>query len=264
MELRGAIVAITGASAGIGRETALAFARAGASVAACARRAERLRALEGELQVLGAAHLTCAVDVAVEEQVREFVRAVLARFGRVDVLVNNAGSGAFGTIEETPGEVWRRLLEVNLLGSLHAARAVLAPMRAQGRGVIIGISSLAGRRALPAAAAYSASKAALLSLDEALRVELHGTGVRVCSVLPVSTPSEFHESAWQAPGRAVSPAGPQQSAARVAQAIVACARRPRREAYPFPAARLLVWLNAVAPWLVDALVAGRARRAGRL
>ncbi len=263
MQLRGAIVAITGASAGIGRETALAFARAGASVAACARRAERLQALEDELRALGAEHLTRVVDVAAESQVQEFVRAVVARFGRLDVLVNNAGSGAFGTIEETSSEVWRRLLEVNLLGSLHAARAALAPMRAQGRGVIIGVSSVAARRALPGAAAYSASKAAQLSLDEALRVELRGTGVRVCSVLPVSTASEFHAAAVKAPGRVVQPAGPQQSTARVAQAIVACARRPRREVYPFAAARLFVWLNALAPGLVDLLVAGRARHAGR-
>jgi NAD(P)-dependent dehydrogenase (short-subunit alcohol dehydrogenase family) len=263
--LRGAVVAITGASAGIGREAALAFAREGARLALCARREDRLRAVAEAVGAMGSEALVMVVDVADEEQVRRFVDATLGRYGRLDVLVNNAGYGTKGRVEDTPGEDYRRLMETNFLGTVFGCRAAVPIMRRQGSGVIINISSIVGHRALPAGAAYGATKAAQISLTESLRAELWGTGVHACSVHPVGTATEFAEVASKTSGgKPGGPVGPQQSALDVARAIVRCARRPRPEVYPLRLSRALVWLNALAPRLVDRLSVWGARRSGRI
>jgi NADP-dependent 3-hydroxy acid dehydrogenase YdfG len=264
VELRGAVVAITGASAGIGWASALAFARAGARLAVCARRRERLDALESELRALGAECLAQVVDVAEGAQVQAFVDATVTRFSRLDVLVNNAGYGVRGRIDDTPVEQYRRLLEVNFIGTLHGCRAALPLMRRQGRGVIINVSSIVGHRALPGGGAYAATKAAQISLTEALRGELRGSGIAACSVHPIGTSTEFAEVARrESDGAGGRPVGPQQTAEDVARAIVRCARRPRPEVYPYRPARLLVAVNAVWPGLLDRLFARAAVRAGR-
>lgn len=263
--LHGAIVAITGASSGIGWEAALAFAREGAKVAASARRTERLEALAEAIRALGSEVFWVATDVGQEEQVRHFVGATVAHFGRLDVMVNNAGFGVRGRVDETPASSCRRLMEVNYLGTFFGCQAVVPVMRRQGSGVIINVSSIVGHRSLPGGGAYAATKAAQISLTESLRVELKGSGVSVCSVHPIATETEFTRVADAlSDGRPGGPLGPQQSAAAVARAIVRCARRPRPEIYPYRLSRGVVWLNALAPGLVD-LIAGRAaRKAGRL
>jgi NADP-dependent 3-hydroxy acid dehydrogenase YdfG len=264
-ELRGAVVAVTGASAGIGRETALAFAREGARLAICARRADRLRELLAAIEAAGSEAMVRQVDVGREIEVIAFVDACVARFGRLDVLVNNAGSGVRGRVEETPADDYRRLMEVNYLGTVYGCRAAIPIMRRQGRGVIVNVSSIVGMRSLPGGGAYAATKAAQVSLTESLRVELAGSGVFACSVHPIGTATEFAEVAERAsPGRKGGALGPLQSAETVARAIVRCARRPRAEVYPHPLSRALVWLNALTPGLVDRVAARAARRAGRL
>jgi NADP-dependent 3-hydroxy acid dehydrogenase YdfG len=264
--LQGAVVAITGASAGIGRETALAFARAGARLALCARRMDVLERVAADVRALGGEVMTQAVDVADEAQVRAFVDATVARFGRLDVLVNNAGYGVRGRVEQTPAAAYLRLMEVNYLGTVYGCLAALPIMKAQGSGVLINISSIAGHRAVPGGGAYSATKAAQISLTETLRAELRGTGVVACSVHPIGTTTEFADvAARQSPGvREAGPVGPQQTAAQVARAIVACARRPRPEVYPHRLSRALVVLNALAPGLVDRWMHRAATRAGRM
>jgi NADP-dependent 3-hydroxy acid dehydrogenase YdfG len=256
VDLRGAVVAITGASAGIGWASALAFARAGSRLALGARRVDRLKTLAAEVGALGGEGLVMAVDVAEAADVYRFVAATVGRFGRLDVMVNNAGSGVRGGVEETPLEDYRRLMEVNFLGTVHGCQAALPAMRRQGRGVIINVSSIVGHRSLAGGAAYAATKSAQISLTESLRLELRGSGIAACSVHPVSTETEFAEVAASASaGRTGGPLGPRQSADDVARAIVACARRPRPEIYPYPLARGIVWLNALAPGLTDWLAA---------
>jgi len=172
-------------------------------------------------------------------------------------MVNNAGSGVRGFVDETPVEDYRRLMEVNYLGTVHGCQAALPVMKRQDRGVIINVSSIVGHRALAGGAAYAASKAAQISLTESLRLELRGTGIAACSVHPVSTETEFADVAARASaGRKGGPVGPRQSADAVARAIVACARRPRPEVYRL--SRAVVWLNALAPGLVDWLGARAA------
>ena len=260
VELGGAVVAITGASAGIGWASALAFARAGSRLALAARRVERLEALAAEIRALGSEAFVMAVDVASAADVQRFVKATVERFGRLDVMVNNAGSGVRGYVEQTPVDDFRRLMEVNYLGTVYGCQAALPVMRRQGRGVIINVSSIVGHRALAGGAAYAATKAAQVSLTEALRMELRGTGIAACTVHPVSTETEFADVAAQASaGRKGGPVGPRQSADAVARAIVACARRPRPEVYPYRLSRAVVWLNALAPGFVD-WIASRATR----
>jgi NADP-dependent 3-hydroxy acid dehydrogenase YdfG len=263
--LAGAVVAVTGASSGIGRATALAFAREGARVALCARRMDRLEELAAAIRVLGAEALAREVDVAREEDVRAFVAAAVERWGRLDVMVNNAGYGVRGRVEDTPAHDYRRLMEVNYLGTVYGCQAAIPVMRRQKSGVIINVSSIVGHRALPGGAAYGASKAAQISLTESLRVELAGSGVAVCSVHPIGTSTEFADVAARlSPGRPGGPMGPQQTVDDVARAIVTCARRPRPEMYPHRLSRGVVWLNALAPRLVDWMAVRAARRAGRL
>ena len=264
--LQGAVVAVTGASAGIGRECAVAFAREGARIAIAARRLDRLEAVAEAVRAAGSEAFVMAADVSSREDVKRFVEGTVARFGRLDVLVNNAGYGVRGPVEETPALSYERLMAVNFLGTVYGCQAAVPVMRRQGSGVIVNVSSIVGHRALPGGGAYAASKAAQISLTESLRVELHGTGVHACSVHPVGTETEFGEvAARESPGAVPGGAiGPQQSAAAVARSIVACARRPRPEVYPYPLARVLVWLNALSPALVDWMSHSAARRAGRL
>jgi NADP-dependent 3-hydroxy acid dehydrogenase YdfG len=264
--LQGAVVAVTGASAGIGRECALAFAREGARVAVCARRADRLEAVAEAVRAMGGEAWVMAADVGDPEQVRRFVQGTISRFGRLDVLVNNAGYGVRGRVEDTPLQSYRRLMEVNYIGTVAGCQAALPVMRRQKSGVIINVSSIVGHRALPTGGAYAATKAAQISLTEALRAELKGSGVHASSVHPIGTTTEFgevadRESGTKALGGAV---GPQQSALDVARAIVRCAKRPRPEVFPFRASRVLVGLNAVAPGFVDWWAARAARKAGRV
>jgi len=265
VRLPGAVVAITGASAGIGRECSLAFARKGARLALAARRQDRLDAVVEEARALGAEAFGVATDVADRDQVQRFVDAAVARFGRVDVMLNNAGYGVRGRIEEVPAEAYERLMRVNYLGTVWGCQAVVPLMRRQGSGVIINMSSIVGHRALPTGGAYGATKAAQISLTEALRAELKGTGVAACSVHPIGTESEFAEVQARESGDAAAvPLGPQQTARDVAQAIVRCAKRPRPEVYPAPLSRILVWANAISPGFVDWLAVRAARRAGRI
>jgi NADP-dependent 3-hydroxy acid dehydrogenase YdfG len=265
MNLQGAVVAVTGASAGIGRECALAFAREGSRVSVCARRMDRLEALADAIRAMGGEVMLSGTDVGDEGQVRRFIEATVARFGRLDVLVNNAGFGVRGRVEETPAQDYERLMRVNYLGTVYGCQAAVPIMRRQGSGVIINISSIVGHRSLPGGAAYAATKAAQISLTESLRVELRGTGVHASSVHPIGTASEFAEvAARESPGRKGGAVGPQQTARDVARAIVRCARHPRPEVYPYPLSRAVVWMNAVAPGLADWVWARQSRKAGRL
>jgi short-subunit dehydrogenase len=248
-DLTGRVAIVTGASSGIGEATARLMAQAGMRVALCARRKDRLDRLAGELRSRGGEVSVHALDVTDATAVRWMVDEVAGRWGRVDVLVNNAGRGLAATFEQTTADEFRALLEVNVIAVVTATQAVLPLMRSQGRGHIINISSIVGRRGVPYRAAYSATKFALGGLSETLRVELARTGIAVSLVYPIGTNTEFHKAeAQKVPWR---PVGPMQSAERVARAIMGCVRRPRPEVYPYWPSRILAALSVVAPRLVD-------------
>lgn len=252
MNLSGSVVAITGASAGIGLAAARAFSREGSLVAVAARRKDRLESLVKEIEAEGRKALAVEADVSVEADVHRFVDETVRAFGRLDVMINNAGFGIRGKVEETPAADFERLMKTNFLGTVYGCQAALRYMRPRNQGVILNVSSIVGHRSLPGGSAYGASKAAQISLTESLRVELRGTGIYAISVHPIATSTEFSAVALkESGGRKGSPVGPVQTAEQVADAMVRAVRHPRAEIHPYPMARALVALNAMFPSMVD-------------
>jgi short-subunit dehydrogenase len=260
------VVAITGASAGIGRATALALARDGARLALCARRLDRLTALASEIETAGGRALAVAADVSREPDMAGFVARAVDRFGRLDVMICNAGYGIAGAIDAVAPDQARRLVEVNYLGTYYAARAALPVFRRQARGHLIIVSSIVGRRGVPFLGAYAATKAAQVGLAECLRAECLGSAIHVTAVFPVSTDTEFFDVMTRETGGPIERAfGPRQAVGTVAESIVRAIDRPVPEVYPYAGARALVWLNALAPSLCDRFVKKYGRRpAGRV
>jgi hypothetical protein len=183
-------VLITGASSGIGREAALAFAGAGANVVLVARRAAALAKVAVETRKLGAATLSVPTDVTKPEAVAICFRKATKRFGSIDVVVNNAGVMIPAKVVDIRAADLQQMLNVNLFGALHVMQQAVRVMRKQGHGHIVNVASLAGRRGVSPLGAYCATKFALVGLTEALRMELVGEGIHVSLVMPgvVDTP----------------------------------------------------------------------------
>jgi len=247
-------VVITGASAGIGRATALELGRRGAALTICARRADRLDQVAGEIRSAGGQALPVAADVTNETEMESLVGQAVARFGHLDVAICNAGFGIYGTIETVTPAQMQELLAVNFLGTYHAARAALPIFRKQQRGHLIVVSSIVGKRGIPYMSAYSATKFAQVGLAESLRAELKGTGIHVSLVYPISTETEFFEVMTEHSGFATRAAGPRQNADQVARAIVRTIGKPAAEVYPYRQARALSVLSALVPGLTDQIV----------
>lgn len=254
-------VVITGASSGIGAATALQFAAIGASLALAARRVDRLEAVAAQARAAGARDaVAIPTDVREQSQVAHLVTRAAERFGGIDILINNAGVGHVAKVVEVAIEDMQRLIETNFLSVLYGSQAVMPIMQRQGHGHIMNVASVVGRRAAPWIGAYCATKFAVIGLSEALRMEAARDHIHVSIICPASTETEFFHEASRKSGRHIKPIGPTQPAEKVAKAILACARRPRREVYPFRPARLLVWLNAVAPAAGDWLIQRFGRR----
>ena len=190
--LVGQVALVTGASSGVGRSTSLALAREGANLAVVARRGELLEGLAAEIRALGVDALPVPADVADPASVDRMASAVLERFGRVDVLVNDAGVVLpKRSMEDLTIEGWRTIVDVNLSGVFYCTRAVLPTMRAQGQGTIVNISSYSGVRAsLVGGPAYSAAKAGAISFTESINLAERKNGIRACVVCPgeINTP----------------------------------------------------------------------------
>ena len=190
LSFRDRTVLVTGASSGIGRETALAFAAAGANLVLVARRAKVLAKVAAEARKLGAATLVATADVTQPEAVTAAFRKAVKRFGAVDVVVNNAGVLIPAKVVDLRTSDLQRMLDVNLIGALHVMQEAVKVMRRQGSGHIVNVASLAGRRGFSPLGGYCATKFALVGLTEALRTELVGERIHVSLVLPgvVDTP----------------------------------------------------------------------------
>jgi clavulanate-9-aldehyde reducatase len=192
-DLSNQLVAVTGASSGIGEATALACARAGATVALAARRLDRLDELAGRITGEGGRALAVQTDVGEESQARAFIERAHAELGRLDVLVNNAGVMLLGPIAGAPTEEWREMIHANVFGVLYCTHAALPLMAAQGSGHIVNVSSVAGRVARAGAGVYNLTKFGLGAFSEALRQEAVPAGVRVTLVEPGAVATELRE-----------------------------------------------------------------------
>jgi NAD(P)-dependent dehydrogenase (short-subunit alcohol dehydrogenase family) len=250
------IAVVTGASSGIGRATAEAFAEQGAAVALVARRGDVLDDVADDCRARGADALVLRADVADPAAMEEVAREVAGRFGRIDIWVNNAAVSLFAPVEEAPVEHWHRVIETNLFGAYHGTRAALPWMREQAGGVIVNVSSVLGKYGAPYLSAYVASKHAMRGLSDCLRQELLDLpDLHVCTVLPGPIDTPFFQHAANFTGRQVKPIKPVIDAHRVADAIVSCARRPRREVVVGGSSRQSLALARLSPWLLERIVA---------
>jgi 3-oxoacyl-[acyl-carrier protein] reductase len=190
-ELAGKVALVTGASQGAGRAIALRLAREGAAVVLIARGAERLEQVRAEITAQGGQALAAPADVADAPALGQIVGSAEARFGGVDVLVNNAGIGMSGPSESYSRADWQRVLDTNLTGAFIASQAVYGALRRRGGGHIVAIASGAGRQGYPRMAAYCASKFGLIGLMQSLAAEWGSDGIKVSTILPGSILTDF-------------------------------------------------------------------------
>jgi NAD(P)-dependent dehydrogenase (short-subunit alcohol dehydrogenase family) len=259
MDLSGRVAAITGASSGIGLACATHLARAGVAVVLGARRRSLLETAAAGIRSAGGRAAIVEMDVTRERDLQVLVDLALSEFGRLDIMICNAGFGYYAPIDATPADVMRRMMDVNYMGSFYGAAAALPVFRRQESGHLIFVSSIVGRRGIPGMGGYSASKAAQSGLAESLRAEFAGTSIHVSCVYPVSTPTEFIDAMARDYGHRISGLGPKQTVDDVASSIVACIARPQPEVYPLRKSRGLALLNILAPRFTDRFV----RRYGR-
>jgi NADP-dependent 3-hydroxy acid dehydrogenase YdfG len=191
IDLAGQVVAVTGASSGIGEATALACARAGAAVALAARRVDRCEELAQRISKEGGRAIAVAADVGEERQARAFIERAHSELGRLDVLVNNAGVMLLGPIESADTEEWRRMVQVNVFGVLYCTHAALPLMSQQGSGHIVNVSSVAGRVARAGFGVYNLTKFGVGAFSESLRQEAVPKGVRVTLIEPGAVATEL-------------------------------------------------------------------------
>lgn len=250
------VAIVTGASSGIGKALALQLAGQGACVALAARDAARLEAIAAECRNLGGQALVAPTDVGDEEQCRSLVEQACQHFGRLDLLVNNAGIGVGGALAELPDlRLFKQVIDVNFYGNVYCAYYAL-PHLLESRGRILAISSLGGKVAVAFNSSYSASKYGVHGFYDALRVEVAGAGVSVTVVCPYWVITEFHERQMEKDGTPRGPRGrslytkkmmtAEQCAAR---ALKAAAAR-KREVYMGPG-YAAVLMKTLAPGLLD-------------
>ncbi len=254
-DIAGKVVVVTGASSGIGEATAREFGRAGAKVVLAARRLDRLEALARELEGLGtgASALPVAADLSRQEDIAALVSQAQQRFGRIDVLFNNAGFGRLDWLENLePVKDIAAQLNVNVLGVIQTTRQVLPLMIAQRGGHVINMASVAGLVGTPTYTIYAACKFAVRGFSEALRREVAPWGIRVSVIYPGGVATEFGSHAGiKRKTKATTPAWMRLSAEEVGRAVVGLVRRPRAGliiTWPF---RFSVLLNNLLPGLVD-------------
>jgi NADP-dependent 3-hydroxy acid dehydrogenase YdfG len=228
--LKDRVALVTGASSGIGEATALALAEAGAKVAIVARREDRLQALAARLRELGTEPLVLVADLLNEHEAQRIVADTEAHFGRLDILINNAGVMYLEPVAEADLRRWRSMLELNVLSLIASTQAVLAGMRARHDGHIVNVASVAGRVANPMAAAYAATKFGVVGFSEALRREIYKDNIRVSVIEPGMVETELRDHIGHSASRQSLDARAKEmrqlQAVDIAETILFCVTRP--------------------------------------
>ena len=251
-KLRGTTVIVTGATSGIGRETALQFAKAGAQVVVAGRRNERLKTLVKEIEAKAGKAFAVATDVAEASQVEKLVAKAVDHFGAIDTLVNNAGVGLAARFDELSLEDFRRVMEINFWGTVYACKVVVPVMKQQkSGGVIINVSSILGKRGVPYETAYCASKFALAGFSESLRTEVMADKIDVTTIFPGAVETEIFETSANQTGLEIPGFLPKFPARELARIIVQNARVPQPEVVMAMDALAINFFNTIAPGLMD-------------
>jgi NAD(P)-dependent dehydrogenase (short-subunit alcohol dehydrogenase family) len=256
--LQNSVVVITGASSGIGRATALAFAESGASVVVAARRGQLLDELAMECEQFGRRAMPVPTDVSDFDAVRRLGQRTMETFGRIDTWVNNHGVAVFGRFEEIPLEDFRRVLEVDFFGAVYGARVALPIFQEQGQGVLINTGSMLSLLAEPYLSAYVAAKHAIRGLSMSLRQELMLAGakdIHVSTVMPATIDTPFFQHAGNYTGRGIKAMPPVYTPERVANTILEMAQRPKPEVFVGNVARQLWMQQQLAPQLTEREIA---------
>jgi NAD(P)-dependent dehydrogenase (short-subunit alcohol dehydrogenase family) len=255
IELRNRPIAITGASSGIGRATALACARAGMPVALAARRADKLGGVAEEIAALGGRSIVVACDVTRTDDCQRLVDETLSRFGSIYAIFANAGYGLEKAVHDTSDAELRAIFETNFFGTLNTIRPALIPMRRARSGHILICSSVVGKFSAPYFGAYCATKGAQSDIGRSMRLELAPEGIQVSTVHPIGTRTEFFDvSRANSGGTSMmdhTPDAFMQTPERVARGVVACLHRPRAEVWTSTLPRLGAGLLATFPSLGD-------------
>ncbi len=201
MELTDKVVAVTGASKGIGRQMAYDFAREGADVAICARSGDLLETLAADIKKLGRKVFVYTGDMAVETEIKLFIQQTVETFGKLDILVNNAGLGHFYPVAEMSTELWDQMFNLNVRGLFIATREALPHLREAGESFVINIASLASKNSFATGGGYAATKHAVLGFSRCLMLEERKNGVRVLAICPGSVSTHFadHQPGLLAP-----------------------------------------------------------------
>ncbi|MCS6821156.1 MAG: SDR family oxidoreductase [Microscillaceae bacterium] len=251
------VVIITGGSSGIGKSCAFAFGKAGAKVVITGRKEPQLFTTSQELTQAGITNLPIVADVSVEADNQRMVEQTLAHFGKIDVLINNAGISMRALFEELDLSVIRKVMETNFFGTVYATKYCL-PHILQTQGSIIGISSIAGHRGLPARTGYSASKFAMQGFFEALRSELIYKKIHILVVAPGFTATNIRNTALtdegKAQGQSPRAENKMMTADEVARYILKATLKKKRDLILTTQGKLTVWLNKFFPKLLDKLV----------
>ena len=249
MNIRGKVVIITGASSGIGKSLARILSAKGAKVVILARRVERLKQLEAELKDTKHEVLVVKTDITDRDQVSNAIKLTLGAFGKIDIVINNAGVGYFGTIEKLPIEEFDRLVKTNVYGMLHLSQFAIPTLK-KTQGMIVNISSGLSKRAIPFLSAYSSTKSMIDALSDGMRLELRKYGIKVLNYCPPETDTEIFDTTINEAGLDSHQAGQRKKAKvedvalRIVDAIVA----EKREVVE---GRFLQIMNFLAPKILD-------------
>ncbi len=250
------VVAIVGASSGIGRETALQFAKKGAKVVVAARSQSGLESLVTEIKLLGGEAVAIVADVSEFEQVKAIADKAVEVYGRLDTWVHSAATGVMAPFDQITPEEFKRVIDVNLNGQAYGAMAALPHLKKEGRGALIHISSVEARRSIPLQSPYSASKHGVEGFLDSLRVELQHEGcqISVTNVMPSVINTPFYNKVRTKLG--VKPTGvpPYYQPSIVAEAILYVAEHPTRDFIVGDVGKVLDIMQRVSPALVDSLL----------
>jgi NAD(P)-dependent dehydrogenase (short-subunit alcohol dehydrogenase family) len=252
--IKDSVIVITGASSGIGRATALEFARQGATLLLAARREQALQEVARECDLIGGTALAVPTDVCDEEAVKTLARRAIDTFGRLDVWVNNAAVTLFARFEEAPSDVFRKVIETNVFGYVHGARAALPYFREQGSGILINVASVVGGSPQPYTSAYVMSKFAIRGMAGCIRMELNldqASDIHVCTVLPATIDTPLFKETANYTGRQPKAMNPVYPPEEVANTIVGLVERPQREVIVGQAGYLMMAQSAFLPDLYE-------------